>query len=91
MKQSIYLTGLFAAVLSVSFMTKIANAGCGNASDSVTSSLIPAITWINYPTEEPKEIAVQEAAPAPVPVPVVAPEPVEEVKMDDVKKAAPRN
>jgi hypothetical protein len=90
MKSSIFFTGICAAALLVSAMIKPAMAGCGNASDSVTSSLIPAITWVNYPTAEPKEIAVQEVAP-PQPAPVVAPEPVEEVKMDDVKKGAPRN
>lgn len=91
MKRSILFAGLCAAVVLMSAMTKTAMAGCGNASDSVTSSLIPAITWVNYPAAEPKEIAVQEVAPPPPPVPVVTPEPVEEVKMDDVKKVAPRN
>jgi hypothetical protein len=98
MKSSIIFTGLCAAVVLVSAITKPAMAGCGNASDSVTSSLIPAITWVNYPTAEPKEIAIQEVAPpqpapvvAPEPAPVVAPEPVDEAKMDDVKKGAPRN
>jgi hypothetical protein len=90
MRSSIIFAGLCSAVVLVSAMTKPAMAGCGNASDSVTSSLIPAITWVNYPAAEPKEIAVQEVAP-PQPAPVVAPEPVEEVKMDDVKKGAPRN
>jgi len=91
MKRSILFAGLCAVVVFLSAMSKPAMAGCGNASDSVTSSLIPAITWVNYPTAEPKEIAVQEVAPPPPPPPAVTPEPVEEVKMDDVKKAAPRN
>jgi hypothetical protein len=65
MKRSILFAGLCAVVIIMSAITKPAMAGCGNASDSVTSSLIPAITWVNYPTAEPKEIAVQEIASPP--------------------------
>ena len=53
MKRSIVYTGMFSVMLSVSAMTGQALAG-GNLSDAITTSVVPAINWIEMPEISPE-------------------------------------
>ena len=55
MKRSIVYTGVFSVMLSVSAMTGQAlAAGFGNLSDAITTSIVPAINWVEMPEISPE-------------------------------------
>lgn len=55
MKRSIVYAGMFSVMVSVSAMTNGAvAAGTGNISDAVTTSVVPAINWVEMPEISPE-------------------------------------